>query len=69
MTPVESKCTVCGGTRLEEGQLSIKARRFYPSRVGTFFGYLVNGYVCMDCGFLGHYLNASDLAKLRRKLQ
>lgn len=69
MNPAESKCPVCGGTWLEEGGFARGRHRFFPSRVAAFFGYRVLGYVCVDCGFLGHYLEESDLEKLRHKLR
>jgi len=55
-------CPECGCTSLRYGQV---AQRFWPAGAGTWSrGHEVNAFVCMDCGFVGHYVTSSALDEL-----
>lgn len=61
--PTSAACPECGSTSLKYGQV---AQRFWPSGSGAWAkGHEVNAFVCLECGFVGHFLVSSDLEKLR----
>ncbi len=60
-----AKCPECGSSILNYGQVG---QRFWPSGGSVWAkGHEVNAFVCLECGFVGHYLSTSDLEKLQRK--
>lgn len=63
ITPTRAACPECGSSSLSYGQV---AQRFWPSGSGLWAkGHEVNAFVCLDCGFVGHYLSGADLEQLR----
>jgi predicted RNA-binding Zn-ribbon protein involved in translation (DUF1610 family) len=64
-TSTRAACPECGSASLSYGQV---AQRFWPSGSGLWAkGHEVNAFVCLDCGFVGHFLASSDLEKLREE--
>lgn len=62
-TPIRAACPECGSSSLRYGAV---AQQFVPSGSSVWAkGHEVNAFVCLECGFLGHYLASSDLEKLR----
>lgn len=57
-----AKCPECESMSLKYGQV---AQRFWPTGCSAWSkGHEVNAFVCLDCGFVGHYLSAADLESL-----
>ena len=60
-----AKCPECESLSLKYGQVG---QRFWPTGCSAWSkGHEVNAFVCLDCGFVGHFLSASDLESLERK--
>lgn len=58
-------CPECGATSLQYGEV---AQRFWPAGSGTWAkGHAMNAFVCLECGFVGHYLASAELDKLRAR--
>ena len=66
MTTNESQqaCPICGGTDLEYGQ---GASPFMPRGRLVLFGYRVRNFVCLDCGYVGHYLDKRSVQDIQKK--
>ena len=65
-TQTRAACPECGSVSLRYGQV---AQRFWPSGSGLWAkGHEVNAFVCLDCGFVGHFLSGSDLEQLRESM-
>lgn len=61
--PNRAACPECGSSSLKYGEV---AQRFVPTGSSLWAkGHEVNAFVCLECGFVGHYLASSDLEKLR----
>jgi hypothetical protein len=68
MSERPSRCPACQGVRLSHGNTTgrhafvpdSQAHRWLPNVI--VFG---RAFVCLDCGFIGHYLDENALAKLR----
>ncbi len=62
-TSTKAACPECGSSSLRYGEV---AQRFVPSGSSVWAkGHEINAFVCLECGFVGHYLASSDLEKLR----
>lgn len=62
-------CAACGGHDLHTGKL-LQAGAFVPDVHSwlTFAPALaIQGLVCVDCGFVAHYLTEESMEKLRQK--
>ena len=61
--PTRAACPECSSSSLRYGEV---AQRFVPSGSSVWAkGHEINAFVCLECGFVGHYLASSDLEKLR----
>lgn len=61
--PSSAACPECGSHSLRYGEV---AQRFVPSGSSVWAkGHEINAFVCLDCGFVGHYLASGDLEQLR----
>ena len=57
-----AKCPECESMSLKYGQVG---QRFWPTECSAWSkGHEVNAFVCLDCGFVGHFLSAADLESL-----
>ncbi len=57
-----AKCPECESMSLKYGQVG---QRFWPTGCSAWSkGHEVNAFVCLDCGFVGHFLSATDLESL-----
>jgi hypothetical protein len=63
----DRKCPACGGKNLAGGRLGAHANTFIPEGRVMWNGYTVSASVCLDCGFLSHYLDQHDLDEIRRR--
>ena len=62
---IGAKCPECGSNILNYGQVG---ERFWPGGGSVWAkGHEVNAFVCLECGFVGHYLSTSDLDALQRQ--
>ncbi len=66
MEKVERKCPSCKGTNLAYGSTSALPLTFAPDGEKMLAGYPARGFACLDCGFLGHFLDQLDLEVLRK---
>ena len=53
-----------GGPRRIEGKLGVHNHTFIPEGRFMWMGYKVKASVCLDCGFVAHYLDQADLPEL-----
>ena len=61
--PSSAACPECGSHSLKYGEV---AQRFVPSGSSVWAkGHEINAFVCLECGFVGHYLASTDLDQLR----
>lgn len=59
-----AKCPECSSSMLRYGQVG---QRFWPSGSSTWAkGHEVHAFVCLNCGFVGHYLTTNDLNELEQ---
>jgi predicted RNA-binding Zn-ribbon protein involved in translation (DUF1610 family) len=66
-TRTRAACPECGSMLLRYGEV---VQRFVPAGSSMWAkGHEVNAFVCLDCGFVGHFLASSDLEKLRNESQ
>jgi RNA polymerase subunit RPABC4/transcription elongation factor Spt4 len=66
----QSECPACHGTNLRtDGWAAMEVRvQFGSSWMGPFnSGYGVKCFVCLDCGFLGLYLESADVQALHEQ--
>jgi hypothetical protein len=62
------KCPGCESTNLRYGSLTPGTACFRPSdSTWLSLNYPVAAFVCLDCGFLGQYLDNAQLQRLRGK--
>ncbi len=62
-TPSRAACPECGSSSLRYGEV---AQRFVPSGSSLWAkGHEVSAFVCLECGFVGHFLSSNDLETLR----
>lgn len=62
------QCPNCRGVELVYGWTN-NPRRFYPDNAGFSFGYQYNAFVCLNCKYVGLFLdNSVDIDKLRSYL-
>ena len=67
-SPIEHPCPCCRGKKLKLGRLGNHKHTFIPQgRQFMLVGYLPNAFVCLDCGFLGHYLDEADITEIRNQ--
>ena len=59
------KCADCGGTNLRFGTLTYTT--FKPFEEFTVRGYDLIAFVCLDCGYVGHFLHHDDVEDIRKK--
>lgn len=62
------KCPACGGEKLRDGDIGVTKHVFVPegsTRWRWKTGHLAKGFVCLDCGFLGHYIPEAALKEIR----
>ena len=62
------KCPACGGSDLREGRVGTALHTFVPADRSFWTlsqGYKAGAFVCLGCGFFGHFIHSADLEKLR----
>ena len=50
---------------LVDGKFGTTKHTFVPKGRFMMVGYVAKGNLCLDCGFLAHYIDESDLVKIR----
>jgi predicted RNA-binding Zn-ribbon protein involved in translation (DUF1610 family) len=61
--PLRAKCPECGSMELRYGSV---AESFVPTGSSIWSkGHEIHAFVCLECGFVGHYLASDDLERLR----
>jgi len=63
--PNDKSCPSCRSNNLEDGKFGTTKHTFVPKGRFMMVGYVANGNLCLDCGFLAHYIDESDLVKIR----
>ena len=61
------ECPCCTGTNLVNGKLGGIYHTFIPAGRWMLRGYISLAFVCLDCGFMGHFLDDADVQDLRRR--
>jgi hypothetical protein len=61
------ECPSCHGTSLMEGRTGVYKHTFIPEGQWVWLGYTARAFVCLDCGFLGHFLTEEDVRDLRSR--
>ena len=61
----ERKCLLCQSKNLHYGTFGVYNQTFMPEKKFMLIGYGVQGYVCLDCGTIGSYLNKADIQDLQ----
>jgi hypothetical protein len=64
----QRQCPSCHGTKLIDGSLGVYKHTFIPADRAMFLGYVAKAFVCLNCGFLGHYLEPDDIHDIHRNL-
>ena len=64
-TPNDRKCPSCGSNNLADGKFGTHKHTFIPNGRVMMLGYVAKANVCLDCGFLAHYIEETDLEKIR----
>ena len=65
---LEHQCPCCGSKKLKPGKLGNHKHTFIPEeRQFMWIGYHPKAFVCLDCGFLGHYLDEADITEIRNQ--
>jgi len=59
------ECPCCRGTNLVDGKVGVYKHTFIPAGRRMWIGYISQAFVCLDCGFMGHYLDKADIRDLR----
>lgn len=68
-------CPACGSENRQDGYLGYYFHTFVPSFVPYFRrfmgvrGYKAYGVVCLNCGYLSHYLTDKDIQEIRSQLE
>lgn len=65
--PTERKCPACHGNNLVDGELGTHKQTFIPQGRFMWLGYNVSASVCLDCGFVAHYLDEEAVADIRQR--
>ena len=63
-----AKCPACGGDDLKDGRVGTDLHTFVPADRSFWTlsqGYRASAFVCLGCGFFGHFLPAESLKQLR----
>ncbi|MCY6489257.1 hypothetical protein [Leptolyngbya sp. GGD] len=60
-------CLSCQSKKLVNGSLGVHRHTFVPMGRTMFLGYSVKACVCLDCGFVGQYLDPDDLQDIQLK--
>lgn len=62
-------CPVCQSGELRPGKPPL-GPTFYPEEGQGVFaaGFSVRSFVCLGCGFVGHYVPPDELGRLKQKL-
>ena len=60
------KCASCGSLELQDGVLGVRRTTFIPQGKFMWIGYTVNAFVCLNCGYVGHYLLPSAVEDIRK---
>ena len=63
------KCPACGDKNLADGTLGAYKHTFIPSGRMMMLGYVAKAFVCLNCGFLSHYIEQNDLDEIKRRLK
>ena len=63
----EQTCPCCGSKNLKLGKLGAYKHTFIPEGQFMWIGYDTKAFVCLDCGFVGHYLHEADIAEIRNR--
>ena len=59
------ECPCCHGANLVDGKLGVRKHTLIPEGRWMWMGYSSRAFVCLDCGFMGHYLDKADILDLR----
>ncbi len=58
----DASCPECGSASLRYGQVG---QKFFPQGSSLWAkGHEIHAFVCLECGFVGHYLASDDLGQL-----
>jgi hypothetical protein len=63
------ECPSCHSANLINGNFGGESDKFIPDDRFMWIGYTPRGFVCLDCGFLAHYLDSNDIQDIRKKLK
>jgi hypothetical protein len=64
--PLRAACPECGGMDLCYGSV---AENFVPTGSSIWSkGHELHAFVCLECGFVGHYVASDDLDRLRKRV-
>lgn len=63
----ERKCPACSSKNLIDGKLGVYKTTFIPKGRFMMMGYDVSASVCLDCGFLAHFLDELDVENIRKR--
>ena len=64
---VSKQCPSCHGRNLRDGKFGVHWQTFIPLGRWMPIGYHVLGFVCVDCGFVGHFLTRDQVQDITRK--
>lgn len=62
------RCSSCQSGNLADGRTGIHRHTFLSGAGFFWVGFPTSAFACLDCGFVGHYLNARELRKLQEKI-
>ncbi len=60
------KCASCGSVSLVRGKTGGMKHTFIPDGKLMFLGHRTTAQLCLDCGFVGHYLAERDIEEMRK---
>ncbi len=61
------RCPSCQGAHLCYGQIGTNRHTFMPESHFKLLGYSTKAFVCLGCGYMGHYVEERTLKKLRSR--
>ncbi len=67
MSDGPSRCPSCQGTHLSYGRIGTNRHTFMPESHFKLFGYSTKAFVCLHCGYMGHFVEERTLKKLRSR--